>query len=121
VPTPSFGLHDFDAASTSFFDMGTSGYDNFMMDDMPMDFGTLTDVFNWVCKLVVCRYWISLTEQRVRCRLDPSQACISSNRKVPSTVYSGARRYFGFDRLLSLAIQVYVFVPLLLLSSVLGL
>ena len=71
MPAPSFG-YDFDPASTNFFDVGTSGYDNFMMDDMPMDFGTLTDVLDWVCKLFVRPYCTSLTEHRVRCHLNPT-------------------------------------------------
>jgi hypothetical protein len=56
APTPSFGLHELTAAAThtDFFDMSNPGYTNaFFTDDMPMEYGTLADVLNWVRKPIV--------------------------------------------------------------------
>lgn len=51
-PAPSFDINDFTASTPNgaFFTMGNGGYGNpFLMEDMPIDPGTYSDAFNWVC------------------------------------------------------------------------
>jgi hypothetical protein len=47
---PSYNLNDLTAQATNpdFFGMGVYS-DPFAVNDMPMDLGSYTDTFNWVC------------------------------------------------------------------------
>jgi hypothetical protein len=79
--TPSYDLNDFTpkTANTDFFGMGV--YANpFAVNDMPMDLGSYTDTFNWVCIAMFLLMYVVLIECRALYRLMLSCIRMTSSR-----------------------------------------